>query len=592
MRDYARLRSLLLWDLEPWLKAGEDSFTSDMGLQSAFAKALADSFYKKLCPLGNTKEADEAALKKFRAINDSIPSVPFEFSASNEVESTFWDYFQNNFNRTIGFDAGDKNYDLEFIRDTMDTGPGAAQKADATTQTSKLFEGQMSWCNSADLIPLYRSALVETGLWADAERHRFERFGFTEVKGGKVFFAPKNAEISRTCCTEANLNLLIQMSLGAFLEYRLERHFGISLSTQPEYNRELARIGSIDGSFGTIDLVSASDSISWQLMQRVMENGFTKSVFRRARSESAVLPDGSEVVLNMISTMGNGFTFPLQTVIFASAVRACYQLMGFACRSPSKEFGVFGDDIIVRREVYEFLIRMLNKLGFEVNVSKSFNNGPFRESCGHDYFRGRNIRGVYVRSLETPQSMYSCFNRLTRWSADSGIPLARTLGFLWSSCRKTLVPYSESDDAGFKVPFTCTTPRLDNNYWFRYRFHKKVLRQQLMPEADQALNPHGLGVGYLSGSIRRRDTLLKPRLGPSFFMEGDYPKAMVALRDPPGSRPRYKVLYRSIPYWDWPGFSTKVKNHGKAYHEIDQQGDLRNEVSTTAWKAVVTAAVR
>lgn len=579
MRDYATLKSHLLWDLAPELPA-DDFFTSDMSVKSAMARALADSFYKKLCPLGNTQVADDNALKKFKTINARIPTSPFEFPAINEAESCFFDYFIDNLNRTLGFDAGDVNYDLDFIRENMGVGPGAAQKADATHMVSKLFEGPISYTTSEHLIPLYRSAVSDMGLWADAEHLRSSKFPFEHVEGGKLFFAPKNAEISRTCCTEANLNMLIQKSLGAFMEARLAKHYGISLSTQPSYNRELARIGSENGRFATIDLVSASDSISWQLVLRTLEDGFTKAVLRMSRSESAVLPDGSKVVLNMISTMGNGFTFPLQTVIFASAVRACYQLMGYPCRCPKTEFGVFGDDLIVRRETYDFVCRMLNKLGFEVNEGKSFNNGPFRESCGHDYFRGVNIRGVYIKSIESPQQIYSCINRLIRWSTDSGIPLVRTLNWLRSQLgRKVyLVPRSESDDAGLKVPFKCTLPKVDSRYWYSYRYYKRQPNKLSIPEADLTPNPYGTGVGFLSGHIRRRDlsiTVTTKRDHPFGVSLGELYNsnpwrqgylstirdwsADISTRDRPGVKSRYKISKNSIPWWDFPGFSNESK---------------------------------
>jgi hypothetical protein len=126
MRDYARIRSHLLWDLEPWHRQEELRHLSDDSALNAFAGSLADSFYKKLCPLGNSKLAEDNALKKFKAINDRISTEPFGFEANNEAESCFWDYFIDNFNRTLGFDVGDTNYDLDFIREHMSVGSGAA----------------------------------------------------------------------------------------------------------------------------------------------------------------------------------------------------------------------------------------------------------------------------------------------------------------------------------------------------------------------------------------------------------------------------------------------------------------------------------
>lgn len=550
MRDYACLHDDLLADLDFQANEVDDLMSSDIGPSLAARKALAKSFYKKLCPQGNTRIADAAALEKFKAVNEALP-VDFEFSAENEAESCFFDYFRNHLNVCLGPHESIETFALDSIREGMMSGPGAAQKADSTTIVSKLFEGKMSYTDPF-LIPYYRSALVGTGFWADAEMQRYQKFGFTKVEGGKLFFAPKNAEISRTCCTEANLNMLVQKAIGAFMEFRLGWYFGISLDTQPDRNRELARLGSLNGSFGTIDLVSASDSMGLDMLSKVLRPSFLKTMMWMSRSERAVLPDGQRVELKMISTMGNGFTFPLQTIIFASAVRATYDLMGFPSECPKTQFGVFGDDIIVRREAYDFICRMLNKLGFQVNVGKSFNTGPFRESCGHDYYAGINIRGVYVRSLEIPQHVYSLINRLNRWSTLHGIMLPRTISRLLSWVRDIRVPPSESDDAGIHVPFKATIPSVSNTYWFEYRKYKRRIKKVKFAEPDDLekppTNPDGFAVGVLSGHIRRREVSLTTTDDSAWKHDWAF---SATLRDRIGERPRYQIVTSSIPFWDY-----------------------------------------
>ncbi len=578
MYPYADLQGSLRADLSFALD-GVASLSSDTSIDAAYALLLTESFYKKLLPEGVSTDPDRKALKKFLAINEKCPTGTFRFPARDEAESCFYDYLKNNLNSALQshlvFDQEDYDgpapYDLNFIREHMDVGPGASQLADASTMCTKLFTGPMSYSGNDFLITVYRAALVETGLWADAEMLRFQKFGFTEVRGGKVFFAKKNSEISRTCCTEANLNMLVQKSCGAFLESRLQSCFDLNLGNQADRNKEMARLGSIDGSYGTIDLVSASDSISLSLVDDLLEPSFLKTMIMQSRSRSAILPDGSEVVLNMISTMGNGFTFPLQTIIFASAVRAVYQLMDLPCYDSRSHYGVFGDDIVVHKQAYVFLCRMLTMLGFEVNEGKSFNTGPFRESCGGDYFSGVNVRGVYLRSLETPQQVASAFNRLTRWQARSGISLNRTLKALREVARGMkipLVPYSESDDAGLKVPFRLSVPRLDNSYWFRYRYLAKRVSKLVMPEPDDSPNPPGFGLSFLSGHTRRSDCA--ELLCPVRFNSAP---VRISLRDPPQAVGRHKVRQRAIPFWDW--------------HGVGEGGD---PLSHAAWESSMMAS--
>jgi len=74
--------------------------------------------------------------------------------------------------------------------------------------------------------------------------------------------------------------------------------------------------------------------------------------------------------------MGNGFTFPLETLIFWALTRA-------VCGSTAT-VSAYGDDIICPSDRAEDVIAVLTEVGFSVNLEKSFWNGPFRESCGSD----------------------------------------------------------------------------------------------------------------------------------------------------------------------------------------------------------------
>lgn len=592
MQDYAGLYSQLLVDLALDISGKDDYPISDDSVNLSARKSLAASFYKKLAPTGNTRAADDAALKKFKAINQSLASGPFGFYASNLVESYFYDYFKDALLTSLTAREG-SNFDLEFIRENMGIGPGAAQKADSRCAYTKLFESPMSYTNDY-LVALYRGALSFTGFWADAEMHRFKKYGNVKVQGGKIFFAAKNADISRTCCTEPSINMLIQKAVGAFHEGRLVSDFGINLSHQADLNRELARRGSIDGSIATIDLVSASDSIELFMVQRDYPNNFLKGVIMASRCERAVLPDGSTEELNMVSTMGNGFTFPMQTLIFACVVKAVYQCMGIPLINGTS-FGVFGDDICVRKEAYEFTCKMLNKLGFSVNKEKSFNTGAFRESCGFDYISGTNVRGVYVKSLETPQQVYSLINRLLRWSARHGTELPHTISWLRSRVRDIRIPPSEADDAGIHVPFELSHPKLDSRYWFKYRYYKRRVskmqlgEEQTPPEQGGPVsNQSGLAVCFLSGYVTRRERVISE---PNHdYWSSDW-SLSVSIRDRMGARARYQVATKSIPWWDYLNSIPKNLSELPIEEQFERRLGLTTE-SYGAWRSTVAISLQ
>lgn len=574
MRNYAELKGHLLSDLGFYLCSQgldetylEGPTTSDLTETVVAVRSLAASFYKKLLPTGDSRVQDEAALKKFRAVNQKTREFS-GFVATSELESTFWDYLRDNFRRGLEHTWETQydqiqdvsswvytGFDPSKIAEYMNVGPGASQRADSRTMATKLFTGPISYCGDDHLITLYRGALANTGLWADAEMRR-SPMGFVRVKGGQLFFAKKNAEISRTCCTEPLLNMLIQKSVGGFIEERIRRQFKIDLKTQQVLNRELAKVGSVDGSFGTIDLVSASDSTSILLFNELCQESFLKWATLESSCRFAVLPDGEEVELGMLSTMGNGFTFQLMTYIFACVVRSVYQMMGFPCSDPSKHFGVFGDDIIVRREAYSFVCQMLTKLGYEVNDGKSFNVGPFRESCGGDYYSGHDVRGVYVASLETPQHVCSVINRLNRWSAHHGVDLPATISWLWDQDRLPLTPPDTSDDAGVHVPFLLSAPNVDGEYRFKYPYFSKIVKKMVLEEPDDDLcpNPEGYGLSFLSGHTRRPD-------GELFSA---FNGVRVSLRDPPEAVSRYRVRRGWTHYWDYPN---ACRTGDRASHE-------------------------
>lgn len=357
----------------------------------------------------------------------------------------------------------------------------------STDLYSKICDSLMSHTRSVS--PEYfRQTISDDKLWSDVEAYRATRFGYEIVPGSRLSFVPKSRKISRTICTEPSLNMLYQKGIAGVLTRRLSEVFGINLSTQPVKNASLARLGSITNEFGTIDLKSASDSISMSLCRQLIPEQPLNWLLR-TRSPTTTLPGGLNIELHMISSMGNGYTFPLQTMIFASLVMATYKVYDIPVIRPNKlrngNFAVFGDDIIVDRRAYNAIVRCLEVLGFSVNLDKSFNEGYFRESCGSDFISGHNVRGVYIQKLLDDGDSYSAINRLNRWSAYHGILLPRVIGRLRNGCRFIGVPYDEADDAGIKIPMhLLRTPSYDINRAIRYLARVNIPSTVYVPSVD------------------------------------------------------------------------------------------------------------
>jgi hypothetical protein len=109
------------------------------------------------------------------------------------------------------------------------------------------------------------------------------------------------------------------------------------------------------------------------------------------------MPDGTLRKLEMFSSMGNGFTFPLETILFLAVIRATVPSFK-RCQT-----AVYGDDMVVPREYAGAVIERLEYLGFQVNWKKSCLAGAFFESCGTDWFMGKNVRPFYLsRDSDNP----------------------------------------------------------------------------------------------------------------------------------------------------------------------------------------------
>jgi hypothetical protein len=235
------------------------------------------------------------------------------------------------------------------------------------------------------------------------------------VDGNILFVVPKTSDIDRCACKEPDINMYYQKGAGDFIRSRL-RLFGIDLNDQSK-NQKLARIGSATGSLATVDLSSASDSISVELVYQCLPT-LWYAYLSDLRSPVTII-DGDRHVNEMFSSMGNGFTFELESLIFYAIARATAYFTG-----TSGAISVYGDDIIVPTQMCQDLLHVLRFLGFESNDSKTFDSGHFRESCGGHYYFGYCVTPFYIRRpIESLRDLIHFLNSLRKWSESEGISI-------------------------------------------------------------------------------------------------------------------------------------------------------------------------
>jgi hypothetical protein len=220
---------------------------------------------------------------------------------------------------------------------------------------------------------------------------------------------PKTAWIDRFIAVEPRFNLYLQLGTNAVLTRNL-RSVGVYTNNQ-EYNREAAFWASLSGSgVATVDLSSASDCIAFELVRYLLRGLPEWYDFLYDLRSPFFKYNGEVRKYEKWSSMGNGYTFPLESAIFYSIVEAC---VNETCPDKLGLVRVYGDDIIIPTEAFTLLKELLATIGFVTNEQKTFTSGPFRESCGKDYWYGIDVRPFYLDfHPETAEDIFHILNSL------------------------------------------------------------------------------------------------------------------------------------------------------------------------------------
>lgn len=236
----------------------------------------------------------------------------------------------------------------------------------------------------------------------------------TIVNSDRFTTVPKNWKTDRPIAIQPIVNMLAQKAIAGTIRRRLKRA-GLDLDTASDLHKDLAYVGSIYGNLSTIDFRSASDTISYEFVKALLpEEWFDKLSMVRTRKTSfdknvAKKLGFESITLEKFSAMGNGYTFELESLLFFGVALAVSHLYG----SKKDTISVFGDDVIIDTYLADVFSNTMSDFGLEVNTEKSFTSGPFRESCGGDYYQGFSVRPIYLRKYneKIDGNIYLC-NRI------------------------------------------------------------------------------------------------------------------------------------------------------------------------------------
>lgn len=336
--------------------------------------ASADARYQKAL----TKFlSSEEACAQTNAFITRLINGPYECDKEHALY-LFLQKWRRNMSRVLG--PLPKRLGFEFS-----SGSTLSDKGQETTLPDKLSSEPTCY---ADCLDIHRHTI-------DGMHTATNRWNPNIVKYNKFFTVDKNAEEDRGCAVEASEAIRLQLAIGKELRKRYHRFFGIVLEEAQELHRRLVCDASWKSSdlireLATIDLSSASDTIARELVRALLPSDWWL-LLNSCRAHFTKVGDRIYHSAKF-SSMGNGFTFELETLIFRTL------LMTLEC----EEAYAYGDDLIVPEKDFRTVCNALKVWGFTPNLKKTFGEGPFRESCGGDFFDGYEVRPYFLK--ETPEA--------------------------------------------------------------------------------------------------------------------------------------------------------------------------------------------
>lgn len=373
---------------------------------------------------------------------------------------------------------------VKSVIDNAKHGPGTSigLRGDMGMVTSYFKWSTLPYTVSLGALPLAREAIATDPRWVGALFDRFraehdllaqslvniEEFWswvFEVCDYCRYSTVPKSAVTDRSIGVEPTMNVFLQLGCDRIIRRNLKYRWGIDLNTQKK-NQQLAAESSVTDEDATIDLKGASDCVALMACYLLLPEQWV-GLLLDLRSENILISDRyairkTEKPLAKMSAMGNGFTFALESLIFAALARVVMRRLKI-----KGNLAVFGDDIIVPKAAAPRLIDLLSLFGFDVNVEKTFVSGPFRESCGVDCLNGINIRPLFLkRPIQTVMDLFYVHNMLyvlerrlpEIWEVSFKDTRAWLRSYLPRQYREVCGPPSESLDTYLfvnNVPYDC-----------------------------------------------------------------------------------------------------------------------------------------
>jgi hypothetical protein len=340
---------------------------------------------------------------------------------------------------------------------------------------------------------------------------------------------PKTWKAYRLITPLTLIGLFFSYGVGRVVTSRL-RDAGLDISTLQQRHRKWVKTFSRTRSHATADLSAASDSITSELLNRILPRPWYRLV-RKTFVRHLVIGDQRCSTASVLP-MGNGATFPVETLVFYCIIKAIGELTGV-----KGIYSVYGDDLIYPSKLHKYVVAVFPQLHLKLNLDKTFVNHPFRESCGADYYRGQDVRPYFIKGdsegltrVRYEAFLYKVYNGLTlRWDP---LEIKGTLTWLLTELAMVSrgilrVPPCFPDYSGIKVadptdvplnykllPFCPIKIQFNNgSRWFQFDFlletpKKRVVKTTepyywlaLQGITDEVIDEHGRFLQLHNGNV-------------------------------------------------------------------------------------------
>lgn len=355
-------------------------------------------------------------------------------------------------------------------------------------------------------------------------------------RGSQLTFVPKTAKTDRPICIEPTLNGLYQKGIGSFIRDRLKTH-GVDLNDQT-VNQRLASVAHVE-SLSTIDFASASDTISYMLVLDLLPTQWVEAL-DVARCPSYLI-EGEYYDFHKFSSMGNAYTFELESLIFYALAYATCAESGLPIKTGTN-LSVYGDDVIIPRAAVDLFSEVIEVAGFSINKEKSFISGPFFESCGEDFYLGVPVRPFFLKkSLTNVSEVFKLANNIQLFrsrlcdalgldvSDHEDHPTLNRLGRLHAKLIKAipkklrfLGPYG-SGDGSLVAPFDVARPvrlgKKDKSQAWQEGYHYKSIHAKQIKRYPKGDFPMGYAL-YFNGDLHHIIASNPPDNGSGYATRG------------------------------------------------------------------------